>query len=90
MNLLSLIAVPEPGRLAILGAFMIFGAVLLRRLLIRTHRTLEAVPKADIQAKFAKLTKRMLPQAQSERIMELVLDLDKLSDISVLIKALAR
>ena len=46
--------------------------------------------KADIQAKFAKLTKRVLPQAQSERIMALVLDLENLQDISVLIKALAR
>jgi hypothetical protein len=51
MYLLSFSAVPEPGRLAIIGAFMIFGAVLLRRLLIRTHPTLEAAPKADVQAK---------------------------------------
>jgi len=47
-------------------------------------------PAADIQAKFAKLTKRVLPRAQSERIMELVLDLENLPDISVLIKSLSR
>ncbi len=44
----------------------------------------------DIQAKFAKLTRRVLPQAQSERIMGLVLDLENLHDISVLITSLAR
>ncbi len=45
---------------------------------------------ADIQAKFAKLTRRVLPQAQSERIMGLVLDLENLPDVSALISALAR
>jgi hypothetical protein len=51
MDLLSFSAVPEPGRLAILGAFFILGAVLLRKLLIRTRTTLEATSKADIQVK---------------------------------------
>jgi 2-methylcitrate dehydratase PrpD len=45
---------------------------------------------ADIQAKFVKLTRRVLPQAQIDRIMNLVLDVENLHDISVLIKALAR
>jgi 2-methylcitrate dehydratase PrpD len=45
---------------------------------------------ADIQAKFVKLTRRVLPQAQIEKIMGLMLDLENLSDVSVLIKALAR
>ena len=44
----------------------------------------------DIKAKFAKLTRRVLPQAQSERIMGLVLDVENLPDIGVLIQALAR
>jgi len=44
----------------------------------------------DIQAKFVKLTRRVLPQAQSERVMGLVLDLENLPDIGVLIKALVR
>jgi 2-methylcitrate dehydratase PrpD len=45
---------------------------------------------ADIQAKFVKLTKRVLPQAQIDRIMGTVLDVENLPDIGVLIKALAR
>ena len=45
---------------------------------------------SDIQAKFAKLTRRVLPQAQSERVMGLVLDLERLPDVSVLIKTLER
>jgi 2-methylcitrate dehydratase PrpD len=45
---------------------------------------------ADIQAKFAKLTRRVLPQAQAELIMGLVLNLENLQDISVLIKSLTR
>ena len=45
---------------------------------------------ADIQAKFTKLTRRVLPQAQIDRIMGLVLDLENLPDVGVLVKALAR
>jgi len=45
---------------------------------------------ADIQAKFVKLTRRVLPESQIERIMGLVLDVENLADIGVLIKALAR
>ncbi len=44
----------------------------------------------DIQAKFVKLTRRVLPQTQSERVMGLVLDLENLTDIAVLIKELVR
>jgi 2-methylcitrate dehydratase PrpD len=45
---------------------------------------------ADIQAKFVKLTRRVLPQAQIEQIMGLVLELENLADVSMLIKALVR
>jgi 2-methylcitrate dehydratase PrpD len=45
---------------------------------------------ADIQAKFVKLTRRVLPQPQIERVMSLMLDLENLPDISVLTKALVR
>jgi 2-methylcitrate dehydratase PrpD len=45
---------------------------------------------ADIQAKFGKLTRRALPQSQSDRIMSMVLDVENLPDVGVLIKALAR
>jgi len=44
----------------------------------------------DIQSKFVKLTRRVLPQAQIDRVIGLVLDLENLQDVSVLIKALAR
>ena len=45
---------------------------------------------ADIQAKFVKLTRRVLPQAQIDQIMGLVLDLENLDDVSVLINSLVR
>jgi aconitate decarboxylase len=47
-------------------------------------------PQSDIEAKFVKLTRNVLPQANTDRIMALVLDLENLPDVRVLIKALAR
>jgi 2-methylcitrate dehydratase PrpD len=45
---------------------------------------------ADIEAKFVKLTRRVLPQGQSDRIMEMALNVENLPDIGALTKALAR
>jgi aconitate decarboxylase len=47
-------------------------------------------PASDIEAKFVKLTRRVLPQSQIDRIMALVLDLENLPDIGLLIKSLTR
>jgi aconitate decarboxylase len=47
-------------------------------------------PRSDIEAKFVKLARNVLPQSNIDRIMALVLDLENLHDMSVLIKALAR
>jgi len=46
-------------------------------------------PAADVIAKFSKLAGRTLPRAQSDRIVDLVLALDTLPDITPLISALA-
>jgi 2-methylcitrate dehydratase PrpD len=43
----------------------------------------------DVAAKFAKLAGRVMPQAQVQRIAELVLNLDKLADMAALVEALA-
>lgn len=45
---------------------------------------------SDVQAKFVKLTRRVLPQTQIDRVMGLVLDLENLPDVAVLIKELER
>ena len=45
---------------------------------------------ADITAKFEKLASRVFAQAQRERIIDLVLNLDRLPDVGVLIDALKR
>jgi hypothetical protein len=51
MDLLTLTALPEPQRLALLGGVFILCAVLLRKLLIRTDSPLEATSHADMRAK---------------------------------------
>jgi hypothetical protein len=43
--------VPEPGRLAIVGLGLIFGAILLRRILLPNHPVLEGHSKVDVAAK---------------------------------------
>jgi 2-methylcitrate dehydratase PrpD len=45
--------------------------------------------EADVVEKFRKLARRMLSDAQAERIVELVLRCDKLADIGELVSALA-
>ena len=44
----------------------------------------------DVQAKFVKLAGRVLPRAQLDRVMNLVMELDQLRDVDVLTKALVR
>ena len=46
--------------------------------------------ESDIVAKFTKLTRRVLPDATTERICASVLGCDKLPDIGVLVDALAQ
>jgi aconitate decarboxylase len=45
---------------------------------------------ADVQAKFVKLAARVMPRAQVDEIMDLMLGLDRLADVGVLTKALVR
>ena len=45
---------------------------------------------SDVTAKFNKLAGRVLPASQVERIMNLLLDVDRLADIEALTKALVR
>ncbi len=45
---------------------------------------------SDITAKFAKLASRVFGPAERERILQLVLDLDRLPDVGVLVHALER
>jgi len=44
----------------------------------------------DVAAKFAKLAGRVLPSVELDRLMAMVLDLDKLPDVGTLIHALSR
>ncbi|HEY4266108.1 MAG TPA: MmgE/PrpD family protein [Micropepsaceae bacterium] len=44
----------------------------------------------DVAAKFSKLTAQAIPAAQSRRIVEMVLDLDRIGDIDGLLRALVR
>ena len=45
--------------------------------------------ESDVVAKFAKLAGRVMPEAQVQRIKELVLDLDRLAGMAALVEALA-
>jgi len=46
--IVSLDMLPEPGRLAIVGLGLIFGAILLRRILLPHHPALDSHSKADV------------------------------------------
>ncbi len=45
---------------------------------------------SDVTAKFAKLAGRVLPRAEHERLVETVLEIDRLPDVRALLQILTR